>query len=843
MHLSSRIKVAFLVVGLLIGLELIPSVLAQQQEYEPPHQKPGPASERIQFQSFHVDLAGISLQAGDMDMYIFSLKTEAARQLIDVPDITVYKAPATMISLILNPAPAPEGQLNPFSIKEVRSALQYVVNRRFIAQEIYKGLAEPMLAHVGPFDYDYLTIYDDLKEQDITYDPDFAQQLVREAMTQAGAVMTDGLWHFDDIPIQLNFIVRVEDERKEVGDLIRAELQKLGFSVNPTYQSFAPAILTVYGSDPQLFQWHLYTEGWGRGAADRYDYGTINSMAAPWLGNMPGWQEVGFWQYENAQLDEIGKRIFQGDFQSPEERNQLYREMTRISIDESVRIWLATIVNSLPASDKVVGITQDISAGPKSIWTLREAYIPGKDTLTVGNLWIWTERSTWNPIGGFGDVYSNDIWQNIHDPPLWRDPFTGIPLPFRATYDVTTAGPADKLDVPADALLWDAERDAFVPVRSGVKATSKVIFDYSLYFQSNWHNGQPITMADVIYSIQQTFELALDEDKSRIEFALAITSRPFLETVRGFRVLDENRLEVYVDYWHFVDDYIAEYASISGLSMPWEILAAMDKLVFEDRRAAYSNTAAQRFNVPWLSLVMSNDTRLVRRALLNMLDRDAYPSAVFEVGGTTLATLEDARQRYQATLDWIEEHGMAVISNGPYQLSRFDPPAQFAEIVAFRDPTYPFKPGDWYRGAPPTIGFEIVETAGIGTDSAATINISVQGPGQVQVRYLLQDAVTGQIVAQGEAQHMSGDQYTIELSAQVTSNLTPGPHSLFVVASSDQVSSLAERRLDVQVTTGEVTPLPPPAAGPTATPTPVEGEGSGGGGFSCSGPPLDYRGR
>ena len=32
--------------------------------------------------------------------------------------------------------------------------------------------------------------------------------------------------------------------------------------------------------------------------------------------------------------------------------------------------------------------------------------------------------------GGFGDVYSNDIWRNLHDPPLWNHPFTGIPMPF-----------------------------------------------------------------------------------------------------------------------------------------------------------------------------------------------------------------------------------------------------------------------------------------------------------------------------------------------------------------------------------------------------------------------------
>jgi hypothetical protein len=76
---------------------------------------------------------------------------------------------------------------------------------------------------------------------------------------------------------------------------------------------FAPALLTVYGTDPALLQWHIYTEGWGRGAAERYDSGTINQMYAPWLGNMPGWQEVGFWQYEHERLDEVGMRIFQGD--------------------------------------------------------------------------------------------------------------------------------------------------------------------------------------------------------------------------------------------------------------------------------------------------------------------------------------------------------------------------------------------------------------------------------------------------------------------------------------------------------------------------------------------------
>ena len=122
--------------------------------------------------------------------------------------------------------------------------------------------------------------------------------------------MVDGVWNYNEEPIRLRFIIRVEDERRDVGDLIRAELESAGFLIAPIYHQFAPAILTVYSTDPQLFEWHMYTEGWGRGAAERYDSATINQMAAPWLGNMPGWQESGLWQYENARLDDLGTADF-----------------------------------------------------------------------------------------------------------------------------------------------------------------------------------------------------------------------------------------------------------------------------------------------------------------------------------------------------------------------------------------------------------------------------------------------------------------------------------------------------------------------------------------------------
>jgi peptide/nickel transport system substrate-binding protein len=121
---------------------------------------PGPAVDKLVFRAFDVDRAPLDLAAGSMDMYMFSLKTDAATQLRDDPRFALYDAPASTVSLLLNPAPAPKGELNPFSIREVRQAMQYLADRQFISRDIYRGHASPMISQVSPGDFDYLTVYD-----------------------------------------------------------------------------------------------------------------------------------------------------------------------------------------------------------------------------------------------------------------------------------------------------------------------------------------------------------------------------------------------------------------------------------------------------------------------------------------------------------------------------------------------------------------------------------------------------------------------------------------------------------------------------------------------------------
>ncbi|HID04295.1 MAG TPA: hypothetical protein EYP20_00665, partial [Aigarchaeota archaeon] len=178
-----RITLAYILAVLL----LIPAS-ALAQEYQPPHTQPGPAVDVVRFRNFAEEIAPAAIEKGDMDVYFYNMRVSKVMQLEKNPDLTFVRAPSTMLSIILNPAPSTEDSFNPFQLKKVRQAIQYLINRDFIVKEIYKGRAVPMLAHVSPFEYDYITIFDMLEARDIRYDPELGRRMIAEALTEAGAV-------------------------------------------------------------------------------------------------------------------------------------------------------------------------------------------------------------------------------------------------------------------------------------------------------------------------------------------------------------------------------------------------------------------------------------------------------------------------------------------------------------------------------------------------------------------------------------------------------------------------------------------------------------------------------
>jgi len=816
-----RGALALIIIVLLIAA--IAPIMAEGR-YVPPHDKPGPAADRLIFKKVDQDLAPKLIERGDIDIYLYNLKVSTAYEYLKSEKVRIYEAPSSMISILMNPAPAPEGSLNPLSIRRIRWAIQFLIDRDYIAKSIYRGFALPMYSHVSPLDYDYLIVAGALKELGITYDPDYAKEIIFEEMRKAGAKLVDDKWVYEGRPVELKFIIRIEDERREIGNMLAEELEKLGFTVKRLYMDFAQALSIVYRTDPAAFEWHLYTEGWGRGAVEKYDYATINQMCAPWLGYMPGWLEYGFWQYENKQLDELGKKLFKGEYGDLTERNELYVKATRLCLQESIRAWVVVVMNALPARADLKGVSTDAVSGLRSLWALRSAYVEGGE-LKVGHLWVRPYMgSAWNPIAGFTDVYSVDIWRQLHDPPIWRDPSTGIPTPFRANYTVETAGPEGWIDVPEDAFIWDSKSNSWVRVGEGVKARSKVVIDYNLYFKSRWHHGIGMDWSDVLYSIYQTFDLAYNPEKSKIEVALAATSKPILETFKGFRILDEYRLEVYVDYWHPIKDYIAEYAQPWGASMPWEILYAMDILVFEEKKAAYSDTAAARMQVDWLNLIEPRQARRLVRILGRLMESGEYPRNVFEIGSeetccplptskTCFEGVREALKRYSASIEWFKEHGHLVISNGPFYLEKIGTVAeQYAELRAFRDPSYPFKPSDFYVGEPERIELDVPRIVNVVKGEPLKLDAHLEGPGELGLKLIMLDPYSRKIIYEADVRKTP-----IEMPAEVFKGLREGIYKLSIIAYSDSISMVSERVVEISLSE-----KPSMTATITSTPTPTE---------------------
>ena len=81
-------------------------------------------------------------------------------------------------------------------------------------------------------------------------------------------------------------------------------------------------------------------------------------------------------------------------------------------------------------------------------------------------------------------------------------------------------------------------------------ATSKVTFDFEF---SNWHNGEKMDINDILHSLYFTIEWGTQTDENDRTFDTEFTPRASqsIQTIIGVNPIDEDTIEVYVDYWHF----------------------------------------------------------------------------------------------------------------------------------------------------------------------------------------------------------------------------------------------------------------------------------------------------
>ncbi len=852
--MSSRLKALAIALATLL---VLPLILAQATPALA--QVKGPAVDRVEWFRVNIPDVPAAITAGKIDLYIFGrLPAAMAEGLAATPGIRIVTAPAGLTDIVLNPAPVqilkfpgresretvalklgvnpmliryvkyieaerktevelcgvvdvPTGveevfraekvNFNPFCIREIRFELQYAFDRERIAREVYRGFALVKYTFYGPDDPTYVELVEVIARYAFEYNFERAKRNIEDIMKAVGADLIGGKWHYRGQRVDIIGIIRVEDERLELGRSFALELVKLGFHVIPSELTFGPAIGIVYGTNPIDFQWHFYTEGWGKGALDRYDPGNLAQFGADIIGYLPGWGEPEYWNYrheltiDGRNASDYARDAYYMKVKSKEEWLEALRKGTDLAIRESIRIWGFATLDKWPVRAEVQGLTVDLGAGLRSPFNCRGWFIPGRTDIKVGHLWVWTATTVWNTFRGFRDVYSVDPARCTYDFVVWRHPFTGMPIPFRAKFTVETAGPDGKLKVPDDALWFDVKRKTWVYARElgRTEATSKVVFDMSLFLGAKWHHGQTITWADLLGTLALYLDAVYDPEKAKIERAFVAVNKEGFDTVVAVRPVGNN-LEVYINFWHFEPAYIADWATwATSTTIPFELVVAQTYAGYIAKEFALDLARARAENLPWLSLVMKAHAEKVAGYFRDgRIKFDDFKSYVTTPAGALMTPAEwDARVR--ALLSWFDRTGNLWVSNGPYMLTYYSPEEQKLILEAFRDPTYPFGPRDWVFGEAKPVAITEVIAPMIPIGGVGKIVVKAEGPGVITVKYVVRDPVTKAVITSGVAKS-TAEGFVVELPETITSLLNPFTvYEVLLIAYSTEITLPTEK--------------------------------------------------
>ena len=711
---------------------------------------------------------------GNLDLYYYRISSDRLKDADSRDGLQIFESTGGYFSILLNPTNA--GEFNPFSIREVRYALNFLVDRNLIVNELLGGYGSPMISNYGIFSADYLGIIDVLESFQFRYNPNLANQIISEQLENAGAQKINNVWHYDDEPIVITFFIRSDDPaRKAIGEILSSNLESIGFIVEKEFGDLNKAFVVVYGSDPAEQKWHLYTEGWGSSGFTRYDSVALAQMYAPWFSNMPGNNNPAYWNYQNDLLDKITQKIYSGESETAEERTRLIKDATKEGVNESVRVFLASKVDQYVSNENLDGVINALGAGVPSRFTPINVQASDQ-SITIGVKQIY--QGAWNPVAGLTDTYSTQIWFTLFDPSLTGHPFSGKIFPIRTNWEIETDGPKSVVNVPADAIIWDSKSKNWKEVGPNTFAISKATFDLNF---GEWHNGQKMNMNDIIYSTYFLLEWGSEKDENDKTFDSDYSPQAAqtAKTLVGIKPIDNDTIEVYTNYWHFDEGEIASWTS-PWSSMPWEIMAAMEKTVV-DGKSSFSRSESLTKNVSWLSLIIPNDARMIQSQLEEFKSSNFIPDAL-----TNFQQITDFQiDRYQSSIDWINQYEHAVISNGPFYLEGYSPDSRSITIKSFDSSGYPLQQGIWnnFEHADfPTIESVDIEEL---VQKGMKLDIPVKVTNSSEIQYFLSN--TQGIVITSGVQNVHDNHATITIENDEIDNLLVGPNTLKIFAASDDV--------------------------------------------------------
>lgn len=716
----------------------------------------GPILDKIVFDAKTQEDIGLKdVAAGRSDLWNYGTSGAAFKALPDEvkSKLDVYGVTGVQtLSILMNPYPnaAPytvatrDGKtlFNPFAIREVRYALNFLINRKQIIDEIMVGAGLPMYTGVTPGQPNssqYGLIASRLgftpsgNEKKALADIDAALKAAAALPENKGRLARSGpWWTFDGEPVSVKFLIRVDDPtlRLPEGRYIADQIEKSGIRVERLEYDRVKARSLWGQSDPKEYGWNLYTEGWNGGQTYAYWETSISQMYAPWFSNMPGQGNGAFWNYQNAELDKLTSDASNGRVKDAADYYGKLFKAVEIGLKEAVRVFIAAQTTYLAGNKArfnnrmVYGLGDGLDK-----WSMYTADVkPEKDGTKVLRMSAFSARgslfmSSWDPIGpnGFADIYSSVIIKELSDQEAEANPVTGVSMPLRASWtgvsskiDIAADGRVmGKIPVPVDAVLWNAQDQkwesgliyadlkgngtAFGYTKTdAITAFSKATFSFKF---GKWHHGRPVSINDYRYALALPYDVSFKKgpDDRVYEEEYASTVNPSLVRSKGIVFNKDGSITTYGDV-----NYPMDQNQLAGLLCPslmvaganygtvvaWEILEAVKGIVSEGNAShtAYSyNSNADFTEVDLLSQKCVVD---LKAKLREFIDAERVPAAL-----RGFMTPAEAVRDYKLALDFVEKHGHGYISNGGFILESFDPANNTGVLVANRDPSYPYAKG------------------------------------------------------------------------------------------------------------------------------------------------------
>jgi peptide/nickel transport system substrate-binding protein len=787
---------------------------------EPPTTRHGGWLDEIDYSVVDADSALTQIGAGAIDMFSYGLASDRLKDIKDA-GLCYNSSYGTYYSLIFNPAVFKDTSvLNPFSNLKIREAVNYLVDRNYINQEIYAGGVLPKYLPLTTQLVDYTGVIDVARglEAKYAYNPDKAKEIIKTEMEGMGATMgADGKWQYNGQPVNVQFLIRNDGDgtRLPMGQYAAAQLESVGFQVTQQLGKSSELSPLWIQSDPYDGQWSVYTGGWGSNGLTRDEKTIFQEMYLPdslqgiplFTANVP-----------DPAFQKVGDDLYFGNFTTLEQRHDLMVEALPLSLEDSLQVWLVDTQSYSPFKCDIQ-VSADVGAGVETTqmapFNLRFKGQEGGQLKSGTTETLFTDP--WNPVNGANWVTSAYVQNGVQGRAFMPDPYTGLSwplraekadftvqtgLPVQANHDWATVTFADKIDVPATAWVdWDAVNQKFItagekfPDGSTAKTKTVITYPADMFQTVKWHDGSNLSAADFVMGFIMAFDQGKPESAIYDEDA-ATNLGAWLSHFKGLELTSTDPLVItlYDDNFYSDAELMASVMPTTSTiwpyygygEAPWESIA-IGNMADANKELAWGVSKADANQVEWTSFIGGPSLEILSKYLDQAIAEKTIPYAA------TLGqymTADEAVARYEALKAWKQDHGHFWDGTGPYYLDSVD--LNGFSAVSKNNPDYVDLSDRWSTFGEAPIGEASLEGPSqvtIGQDAVFNATITYKASGDPypssdikEVKFLVYDDQGATVyVGQGVAGASDG-LYTLTVPADVTSKLAAGAGKIEVAA-------------------------------------------------------------